>query len=63
MWLKLVQGLAVGFLMGEGLMPAHWYVELMLIPLVGGALSLDGFRGSCVSGGPLGSPFTDQVGL
>ena len=40
-------------------MPAHWYVELIAIPLVGGALSLSEIRGSCVPGGSLDSLFTD----
>ena len=40
-------------------MPAHWYVELILIPLVGGAFSLGEIRGSCVPGVSLGSLFTD----
>ena len=38
-------------------MPAHLYVELILIPLMGGALSLDGIRGSSVPEGSLGSLF------
>ena len=29
-------------------MPAHWWVELILSPLVGGALSLGMIRGGCV---------------
>ena len=37
-------------------------MELILIPLVGGALSLDGIRGSCVSEGSLGSLFTEGQG-
>ena len=32
-------------------MPGHWWVELILIPLVGEALSLDGVRGGCVPWG------------
>ena len=32
-------------------MSAHWQVELIPIPLVGGALSLGEIRGSCVPGG------------
>jgi len=36
--------------------------QLILIPLVGGALSLDGIRGSCVSKGSLGSLFTEGWG-
>ena len=40
-------------------MPAHWKVELIPIPLVGGALSLGEIRDGCVPGGPLGSLFTD----
>ena len=40
-------------------MPAHWQVELIPIPLVGGALSLCEIRGSCVPGGSLGSLFTE----
>ena len=34
-------------------------MELILIPLVGGALSLDEIRGSCVPEGSLGSLFTE----
>ena len=37
-------------------------MELILIPLVGGALSLDVIRGSCVLGGSLGSLFADGWG-
>ena len=33
-----------------------------LIPLVGGALSLDGIRGGCVPEGSLGSLFTEGRG-
>ena len=40
-------------------MPAHWKAELIPVPLVGGALSPEGIRGSCVPGGSLGSLFTD----
>ena len=36
-------------------MPAHWQEELILIPLVGGALSLDGIGDGCVPGGSLGA--------
>ena len=43
-------------------MPAHWYVVLIPIPLVCGALSLDGIRGSCVPEGSLGSLFSVCVG-
>ena len=43
-------------------MPAHWYRELILIPLVGGALSLDGISCGCVPKGSLGSLFTDGWG-
>ena len=56
--LTLVWGLAVGFLRA-GLMLAPWYLELVLIPLVGGAWSLGGFRGRCVPEGCLGSLFTE----
>ena len=38
-------------------MPTHWKLDLTLIPLVGGALSLGVIRGSCVPGGSLGSLF------
>ena len=34
-------------------MPAPWLVELILIPLVSGALSLDGIRSGCVPEGSL----------
>ena len=37
-------------------------MELIPIPLVGGTLSLDGIRGSCVPQGSLGSLFTDGWG-
>ena len=43
-------------------MPAHWWVEPIPIPLVGGAESLDGIRGSCVPEGILGSLFTEGRG-
>ena len=43
-------------------MPAHCWVELILIPLVGGAVSLDEVRGSCVPEGSLGSLFTEGRG-
>ena len=47
---------AVGFLR-ERLVPAHWYVELILIPLLGGALSPGEIRGCCVPGGVFRQPF------
>ena len=37
-------------------------MELILIPLVGGALSLGVIRGRCVPGGSLGSLFADGWG-
>ena len=37
-------------------------MELILIPLVGGALSLGEIRGSCVPGRSLGSLFADRWG-
>ena len=43
-------------------MPDHWQVELIPIPLVGGAFSLDGIRGGCVPGETLGSLFTEGWG-
>ena len=43
-------------------MPAHWQVELIPIPLVGGALSLGEIRGGCVPWGSLGSLCTDGWG-
>ena len=43
-------------------MPAHWYVGLIPIPLVGGALSLCEIRGSCVPGVSLGSLCMDGWG-
>ena len=45
-------------------MPPHWYVELIPIPLVGGALSLGETRDDCVPGeaGSLGSLFGDGQG-
>ena len=38
-------------------MPAHWQVELILIPVVGGAVFLGENRGSCVPGRFLGRWF------
>ena len=38
-------------------MPAHWYVELIRIPLVSRALSLGENRSGCVPRGSLGSFF------
>ena len=43
-------------------MPDHWYVGLIPIPLVGGALSLGEIRGGCVPGGSLGRLFADGWG-
>ena len=43
----------------EVLVPAHWSVELILISLVGGPLSLDVIRGGCVPEGSSGSLFAD----
>ena len=43
-------------------MPALWWVEMIPIPLVGGALFLGEIRGGCVPGGSLGSLFTDGCG-
>ena len=37
-------------------------MELILIPLVGGALSLGEVRGGCVLGVSLGSLFADRYG-
>ena len=37
-------------------------MELILIPLVGGVLSLDGIRASCVTEGSLGSLITEGQG-
>ena len=37
-------------------------MELIPVPLVGGALSLDGIRGGSVPGGSLGSLFADGWG-
>ena len=37
-------------------------MELIPIPLVGGALSLSEIRGGCVTGGSSGSLFTDGWG-
>ena len=41
-------------------MPAHWSAGLILIPLVGWALSLGEIRGGCVPGVSLVSLFTDR---
>ena len=38
-------------------MPVLWWVELILIPLVGGALSMGVVRGGCVPGRSLGNVF------
>ena len=43
-------------------MPAHWYVGLIPIPLVGGALSLGEIRGGWVPGLSLGSLFIEGQG-
>jgi len=40
----------------------HWWVELILILLVGGAISLSVIRGSCVPQGNLGMLFADGWG-
>ena len=37
-------------------------MELILIPLVGGALSLGEIRGGCFPAGSLGSLFTEEWG-
>ena len=53
--LHLVAEIGVGLASRwEGLVPAHWWAELILIPLAG-ALGLGKIRGSCVPGGILGS--------
>ena len=57
LWLKLVQGLAAGFLMGR-----DWLVEVIVTPLVHGVLSLGVIRGGSVPRGPLGSLFADGWG-
>ena len=56
--MKLIQGFVAGFLIGETGV-SHWWVELSLIPLVGGALSLSVIRGNCVCRRTLGSLFAD----
>ena len=43
-------------------MPTPWQEELILFPLVGGAQSLDGIRGSCMPEGSLGSLFIEGQG-
>ena len=43
-------------------MPAHWSVELCLIPSVGGALSVGLIGGGCVPRRTLGSLFADVWG-
>lgn len=60
-WVKLIHGLVVGILVGE-FMPIHWYVELNLILLVGGALSLGVIRGGYVPRRNSGSLFADGWG-
>ena len=40
-------------------MPAYWWVELIPIPLVDGALSLGEIRVGCVPGGSSGNLFTE----
>ena len=60
-WVRLVQGDCAGFLV-EGLMPAHWWVELDLLPLVGRAMSQSMFAGSCWFRTTLGSLSADEWG-
>ena len=45
-WVRLVQGL-VQASWWEGPVPAHWWVELGLVFLVGRAVSGGVFRGGC----------------
>ena len=45
-WVKLTQGLVHAFWQ-EGLLPAHWWVEVSLVPLVGRAVSRGVFRCGC----------------
>ena len=56
LWMKLKQGLVAGFLMGGT--PAR-PLELSLVLLVGGALSLAVIRGDCVLGRTLCSLFAE----
>ena len=58
---KLIEGLAAGFLMG-GIGACLLVVELSLVPLVGGALSLGVISRSCVPRRTLGSLFADGWG-
>ena len=44
----------------EGLVPAHWLVELGLVPLVGISMSRDVFRGICALKKTLGSISDDE---
>ena len=41
-------------------MPAHWWVKLFIVPIVGEALSLDVIGGSWVPRKTLGSLFADE---
>ena len=43
-------------------MSTHWWLELSLVPLVGGALSLGVIRGSCMPGKTLGSLSAEEWG-
>ena len=60
-WVRLVQGL-VQVSWWEGLVPAHWWVELGLVPLVGRAVSGGVFRGGCELSMTLGSLSADRWG-
>ena len=43
-------------------MPGHWYVELSVVLLVGGAFPLGVIRGICVPRRNLGNLFADECG-
>ena len=46
----------------EGLVPAHWWVELGLVPLMGRAMSRGVFSGDCELSATLGSLTADGWG-
>lgn len=58
---KVDSGACAGFV-GEGLVPAHWWVELSLVPLVDRAMSRSMSRGSCGLRKSLGSLSSDGWG-
>ena len=61
-WVRLVLGLVQAF-WWDGLVPAHWWVELGLVPLVSRAMSRGMFRGGCELRTTLGSLSADGWGF